>query len=78
MEFRNAARESHACHQVEIGSYKVDDFGLSALGLFVRLWTRTREPGERMAFYNPDEHEIAFLKVVWLNEFWAICDSRNP
>ncbi len=68
-------QETHECRHVVIDFCHTDYFGSSALGLFVRLWKRARERGGRMALCNLSEHEIEVLKVVRLNELWAICDS---
>jgi anti-sigma B factor antagonist len=62
---------------VVLDFHKVDYYGSTALGFFVKLWKRVRQGKGRMAFCCLSEHEREILKVTSLDRLWPICASRE-
>ncbi len=52
-------------------------YGSTALGFFVKLWTRIRKLHGHMAFCNVSENELEILRLTKLDSLWAICETRE-
>ena len=61
---------------VVLDFHKTDYYGSTALGFFVKLWTRVRKRNGRMAFCNVSDHEKEMLQITHLDQLWPICSSR--
>ncbi|MEQ9407411.1 MAG: STAS domain-containing protein [Fuerstiella sp.] len=70
-------QQSEKARHIVIDLHHTDYVGSSALGLFLRLWKRVQERGGRMALCRLSDHEREVVKIMRLNEFWAICDSLD-
>lgn len=57
--------------------HKTDYYGSTALGVFLKLWTKVRSRNGRMAFCNVSAHEQEILQVTKLDHLWMICSSRS-
>ena len=57
--------------------HKTDYYGSTALGFFLKLWTRARKRNGRMAFCNVSAHEKEILQATRLDHVWPICSSRR-
>jgi anti-anti-sigma factor len=66
-----------AVKSVVVDCGRTDSFGLTALGLFSRLWQRVRACGGRMAFCNVSAREAEILEGVRLIHFWSVYPSRE-
>ena len=62
---------------VVVDFHRVDYFGSTALGFFVKLWKRARKKDGHMALCNVSEHEKEILKGTMLDNLWTICASRE-
>jgi anti-anti-sigma factor len=56
---------------------KTDYYGSTALGFFVKLWTRLRQGGGQMAFCNISENELEILRLTKLDSLWPVCGTRE-
>jgi anti-anti-sigma factor len=65
-----------AIKNVVLDLHKTGYCGSTALGLFLKLWTRVRGRGGRMAFCNVSAYEQETLRVTRLDQLWPICPSR--
>ena len=52
-------------------------YGSTALGFFVKLWTRIRKAHGQMAFCNVSENELEILHLTKLDSLWSICETRE-
>ncbi len=52
-------------------------FGSSALGFFIRLWTRLSARQGCLAFCNLSSEEREILKHTRLDSLWPVCWSRE-
>lgn len=68
--------ESTDKRNIVIDFHKTDYFGSTALGVFLRIWTRVRQRDGHMAFCGLSEHERAILAVTRLDTLWSLCDSK--
>jgi anti-anti-sigma factor len=66
-----------AVKSVVVDCVRTDSFGLTALGLFSRLWQRVRAGGGRMAFCNVSAREAEIMEAMRLIRFWPIHPSRE-
>jgi anti-anti-sigma factor len=57
--------------------HRVDYFGSTALGFFLKIWKRVRKKDGHMALCNVSDHEKEILKVTMLDSLWPICASRE-
>jgi len=62
---------------VVVDFHRVDYFGSTALGFFLKLWKRVRKKDGHMAFCNVSEHEKEVLKVTMLDSLWPNYPSRE-
>jgi anti-anti-sigma factor len=62
---------------VVLDFHKTDYYGSTALGFFLKLWTRARKRNGRMAFCNVSAHEKEILQATRLDHVWPICASRR-
>jgi anti-anti-sigma factor len=62
---------------VVVDFHRVDYFGSTALGFFVKLWKSARKKDGHMALCNVSEHEKEILKGTMLDNLWTICASRE-
>jgi anti-sigma B factor antagonist len=62
---------------VVLDFHRVDYFGSTALGFFIKLWKRARKKDGHMALCNVSEHEKEILKVTMLDNLWTICASKE-
>jgi anti-sigma B factor antagonist len=62
---------------VVVDFHKVDYFGSTALGFFLKIWKRVRKKVGQMALCNVSEHEKEILKVTMLDSLWPICASKE-
>jgi anti-anti-sigma factor len=56
---------------------KTDNYGSTALGVFMKLWKRVSVRNGRMAFCNVSDHEKELLQITKLDHLWPICSSRS-
>jgi anti-anti-sigma factor len=69
--------ESGRANNVVMDFSKTDYYGSTALGFFLKLWTRVTSRGGRMAFCNISAHEREILEITMLHRLWPIYSSRK-
>jgi anti-sigma B factor antagonist len=69
--------ESLRVKSVVLDFAKTDYYGSTALGFFVKVWTRLRRKGGQMAFCNISENELEILRLTKLDGLWPICETRE-
>jgi anti-anti-sigma factor len=69
--------ESGSAKNIVMDFSKTDYYGSTALGFFLKLWTRVTSRGGRMAFCNISAHEKEILEITMLHRLWPICASRK-
>jgi anti-anti-sigma factor len=69
--------ESGSAKNVVMDFSKTDYYGSTALGFFLKLWTRVTSRGGRMAFCNISAHEKEILEITMLHRLWPIYGSRK-
>lgn len=55
--------------------HKTEYYGSTALGFFVKLWTKVKSRRGQMAFCNISKHELEVLRITKLSTLWSICDT---
>ena len=56
---------------------KMEYYGSTALGFFLRLWKRSRLQGGHMALCNVSSQERQILEATRLDTLWPICNSQH-
>ncbi len=69
--------ESIPAKNIVLDFSKTDYYGSTALGFFVKLWTRLRKGEGQMAFCNVSENELEILRLTKLDSLWPVCNSRE-
>ena len=69
--------ESMPAKYIVLDFAKTDYYGSTALGFFVKLWTRLRKSEGQMAFCNVSENELEILRLTKLDSLWPVCDTRE-
>jgi anti-anti-sigma factor len=62
---------------VVLDFHKTDYYGSTALGFFLKVWTRVRSRDGKMAFCHVSGHEREILRITKLDGLWPICSSRE-
>jgi anti-sigma B factor antagonist len=65
------------CRNVVVDFSQTEYYGSTALGFFLRLWSRLRVQGGHMAFCNVSPVEREILQVTRLDTLWSICATRE-
>src|SRR5947209_2331989 len=56
--------------RVVMDFHQTDSFGSTALGFFVKLWTKVQRRAGHMAFCNLSENERELLQITKLDGLW--------
>ena len=62
---------------VVVDFQETDYYGSTALSFFVKVWTKVRANGGRMAFCNVSPHEREILEMTKLDTLWSLSATRE-
>ncbi len=65
------------CRHVVLDLGSIDYFGSTALGLFVRLWSKVSQRGGKMVVCDASDNEKTILRHTRLDTIWPVVTTRD-
>lgn len=66
-----------AVKNVVLNVARIDYFGTTAIGFFLKIWKRVRNQGGHMVFCNLSDHAREILQLTKLDCLWTIFKSKE-